>query len=173
MAGLKVLAKKAKKLGVEKLMSVDDAKNLSDLKAGTIVVATAAELRHAEHRNVAADAKREHLRLMIPSRFHSDSDKFPCVMAYLGTKNVKSAKASRQVDCFEFRKNQASFENDKEMFEKALELSRLTISELNNVSNNKSFKDFEPGTIMNCSKLRYITIRKPAALEEVPVIAYR
>ena len=94
------MAKKVKKLGVEKLMSVDDTKNLSELKAGKIVLVTAAELRPAEHGNmaiftcieVAADGKREPLRLMIPSRFYSDGVKFTCVMAYLGTKNEKPPK---------------------------------------------------------------------------------
>ena len=75
-------------------------------------------------------------------------------MAYLGTKNVKSTKASRQVDCYEFKKDQASFENDKDMFERALELSRLTVAELNNVFNIKSFKEFEAGTVMIYLELR-------------------
>ena len=54
-----------------------------------------------------------------------------------------------------------------------MELSRLTVVELGNVFNTKSFKDFEVGMILIYSKLRYITVRKPAALEEVPVVAYR
>ena len=62
-------------------------------------------------------------------------------ITYLDTKNVKSSKASRQVGCYEFKKDQASFENDKEMFKRALELSRLTIPKLTNVFNIKSFKD--------------------------------
>ena len=93
-------------------------------------------------------------------------------MVYLGTKNVKSSKASRQVECYEFKWDQATVENE-ELFERAPELSRLSIAELNNTFNIKSFKDFAAGTVMVYSKLRFITIRKPAALEKVPVIAYR
>ena len=84
-----------------------------------------------------------------------------------------SSKVSRQVECYEFKRDQATFENEKELFDRAWELSRLTVADLSNIFKIKSFEDFEVGTIMVYSKLRYITIRKPAALEEVPVIAYR
>ena len=142
MASLVALAKKVKKLRVEKLMSLDDTKNLSELKPETIVVVTAAELRPAKHGDVAIftcleimpDGKREHLRLMIPARFYNNTNKFPCIMAYLGTKNVKSSKTSRQVECYE---------NKKELYDRALELSWLTVVELGNVFNIKSFKDFK------------------------------
>ena len=77
------------------------------------------------------------------------------------------------MECYEFKRDQATFENKKELYDRALELSRLTVVELGNVFNIKSFKDFEVGTILIYSKLRYITVRKPAALEEVPVVAYR
>ena len=181
MAGLVELAKKVKKLGVERLLILDDAKNLSDLKVGIVVVALSADLKPAEHGSVALftcvevcpDGRHEHLRLIIPSRFYVEKEMYPCIMAYLGKKNVKTSKAAKQVDCYKFRKDHASFENEKGMYDRALELSKKTVNELNNMFNIKSFKDFQLGTVMVCSKLRFITVTKCETIEEVPVIAYR
>ena len=59
------------------------------------------------------------------------------------------------------------------MYDRASELSKMTVSELNNIFSCKLLKDFELGTVIIYFKLRYITIRKPTALKKVPVIAYR
>ena len=95
MAGLVELAKKVKKLGEERLLTLNDAKNLSDLKVRTVVVVLSAELKPAEHGSVAlftcvevcSDGRREHLRLLLPSRFYVEKEEYPCIMTYLGKKS--------------------------------------------------------------------------------------
>ena len=141
MAGLVDLAKRVKKLGEERLLTLDDVKNLSGFKVGTVVVLLSAELKPTEHRSVAlftrvevcSDGKREHLRLLLPSRFYSEKENYPFIMAYLGQKSVKTPKATKQVNCCEFKKDHASFDSEKGMYDRALELGKMTVSELNNL----------------------------------------
>ena len=73
MAGLVELANKVKKLGSKRLLTLDDAKNLSDSKAGTVVIVLSAELKPTECGSVALftcvevcpDGRRVNLRLIL------------------------------------------------------------------------------------------------------------
>ena len=103
MAGLVDLAKKVKKLGEERLLILDDVKNLSDLKVGTVVVVLSAELKPTERRSMAlftcvevcSDGKREHLKLLFPSRFYAEKEEYPCIMAYLGQKKCQNTQSNQ------------------------------------------------------------------------------